>query len=303
MTKQKLTRYDKQLEIIIYGFEGFARGEAYEYLCDFYLSAHKDGRIGIIKKGKNYYIGESTPKHDYEIFKVKRRGSMRSLDGLIRRATCTNKQKPLHIEQIHKNFEFRKMCSMANRYLTNPSKHVFYINDDFTHIYIGKDERIIDDLFSKVENGIEIFPAPELQTGYREQIKPRMLTAEAEIVFRIWSQEILSSMNPDRVEQGKLIGSGGSYKAFYFGDKVLAEFDQEYRATYVLDKDYFDVLRVKSRLEIIREKPKGFIKRIVHTLDRKKWIKQIKEVIENKKEEEKRLNSRFSPFCSSDFTH
>jgi hypothetical protein len=68
---------------------------------------------------------------------------------------------------------------------------------------------------------------------------------------------------------------------------VLAEFDQEDRATYVFCKDYFDVLRVRPRSEIIKEKPRGFIKRIVHTSDRETWIKQIKEVIETKKEDKK----------------
>jgi hypothetical protein len=199
---------------------------------------------------------------------------------------CTNKQKPLHIEHVHASLEFKKMYIVARDFYRCDSidrTNVFYVNDDLTHIYYDEDKRTIDDLFVKVVRGIEIFPAPELPMGYRER-KSYRLNDKEEIAFRIWSQEILSSMNPDKVGQGKLIGSGGSYKAFCFGDKVLVEFDQEDRATYVLSKDYFDVLRVKPRLEIIREKPKGFIKRIVHTLDRKKWIKQIKEIIENKKE-------------------
>ena len=74
----------------------------------------------------------------------------------------------------------------------------------------------------------------------------------------------MASLNPDVVTDGQLLGSGGHYKAYVFGNKTVVEFDQEAHGTYFFDTEYFTTLREWSRSEILTEKPEGFYRRIIH---------------------------------------
>ncbi len=132
--------------------------------------------------------------------------------------------------------------------------------------------------FRQVREGIEILPDSSNPKGIKHYGKGKSVPRE--IVFRTWGQNYLNELGPDSVVEGELLGSGGSYKAFYFDDQVVVEFDQEERATFVFDKSYFDSLRHWSRQEVRDSKPKGFNGRICHQeCDQDTWQIRVLEYL------------------------
>jgi hypothetical protein len=90
---------------------------------------------------------------------------------------------------------------------------------------------------------------------------------------------LIEKLNPDRSQDGNLLGSGGYYIAYYFGDRVVVEFNEENRATYFFDKDYFDKLRVWHRSLILGTQPEGFHGRTIHKGDEDVWKSKVEEYI------------------------
>lgn len=151
----------------------------------------------------------------------------------------------------------------------------------------------VNDIFNQVRTGTCILP-PGDNTDYdtwveriKKKIKRKEDSENREIKYRTWGQKYLSSLNPDRVEQGELLGSGGSYLAYYFTNragikKVVVEFDQENVATYKFDAESFSSLRLEGRMDLRKTKPNGFDGIIVHyeKNGRENWKKSIEKYID-----------------------
>jgi len=143
----------------------------------------------------------------------------------------------------------------------------------------GYAEEIAAGVFLQVINGKLILPAPDKPEGYvvRGDTKPII---DTEPQYRHWGQVHLAKLNPERVTDGKLLGSGGSYKAFVYGGKTVVEFDQPDHATYLFDTSDFEILSVWNRSKILETNPNGFRGRILHHEDRGKWRTLVERFIE-----------------------
>jgi hypothetical protein len=141
--------------------------------------------------------------------------------------------------------------------------------------------RSVSEIFHQVKIGVEILPRPKEPKGYKIK-KTRTVEDEENgaqkktFIPRTWGQLFLAEQSPDKVVLGQILGSGGSYKAYTYGDKVVVEFDQEAHGTYFFERAYFESLKIWSRSDIIQSKPKGFYGKI-HHIDNKKdlWKKRV----------------------------
>lgn len=156
-------------------------------------------------------------------------------------------------------------------------------NGDFTtnkgYVLNAQQEEIAARVFDHVRTGKEILPAPEVPGGYRIKRQVKDGGVVHNIQYRHWGQQHLAQLNPNGVLEGQLLGGGGSYKAFRFGNKTVVEFDQDERATYLFDTEYFDGLRLWERSRVLTEQPEGFNGRVIHRGDRDNWKKQINDFI------------------------
>lgn len=137
----------------------------------------------------------------------------------------------------------------------------------------GEAERFAADRFEQVMTGVEILPSEDSPDGYK--IIQRRNGEPHPDQPRHWGQVHLVQLRPDRIVTGELLGSGGSYKAYVFGDKTVVEFDQEKRATYLFETGYFENLRVWKRSRILENNPAGFEGRIIHAENKELWREQI----------------------------
>ncbi|MBT4804561.1 hypothetical protein HON71_00130 [Candidatus Woesearchaeota archaeon] len=143
---------------------------------------------------------------------------------------------------------------------------------------VGDNAIYASEIFQKVFTGIKILPRPEEPQGYQEKVENGK--NEAEIVYRHWGQIYLSKLGPEDVNQGEILGSGGSYKAFlFFRNKLVVEFDQEDRATYLFDPESFNELRMANRSKLISENPEGFYGRVIHHENRELWKEQVEDFL------------------------
>jgi len=140
--------------------------------------------------------------------------------------------------------------------------------------------KFISDAYHQSATGVEMLPDPKNKEGYRAKI-PRSLTGESEpIKPRTWGQLFLAQLKPDYEKTGELLGSGGSYKAYTFGNKTIVEFDHEQHGTYFFDTKFFDSLRQWSRSEIISKKPQGFYYKINHKDDKRDvWENKVSDFL------------------------
>jgi hypothetical protein len=147
----------------------------------------------------------------------------------------------------------------------------------------GAQERKAKEIFWRARNGLEILPAPDEPLGYIQR-RPRGVRDNGEpTAFDSREQKYLRRQRPERIEPGELLGSGGSYLAFYFGNKVFVEADQDDRATYIFTKNGFEKLHNLPRQQLIMEKPKGFIGRIFHYEDdRARWREEMRKYLPKK---------------------
>lgn len=138
------------------------------------------------------------------------------------------------------------------------------------------------EFFRMVENGIEIFPIDE-RPGYKI---PEEEGEHKEEQKRYWGQTFLESLHPERIEDGQLLGSGASYRAYFFGQRVIVEGNEGGRATYLLSANEFDTLRHLPRGQILESKPQGFEGRVIHPgetdEDRQTWQEGIREYLGRK---------------------
>ena len=135
-------------------------------------------------------------------------------------------------------------------------------------------------IFDHVRNGEVILPSPDEPFGTKIKVESGLSESEDSDRFRHWGQQYLSGLNPSSIDDGELLGSGGSYKAYDFGDKTVVEFDQEGRATYLFNSVYFKKLRFNNRQNIIDDEPEGFKGRIFHyDVSRINWQNQVNEFL------------------------
>ena len=148
---------------------------------------------------------------------------------------------------------------------------------DQGYVLEGEAERFAADRFEQIMTGVEILPSEDSPDGYR--VIQRRDGRENPDQPRHWGQVHLVQLRPDNIVTGELLGSGGSYKAYVFGDKTVVEFDQENRATYLFDTGYFENLRVWKRSRILSDSPPGFEGRIIHSANKDLWREQVSDFL------------------------
>lgn len=153
--------------------------------------------------------------------------------------------------------------------------------DRYGHKLAGRNLDYATKIFGQVESGIEIFPRPEEPQGY---IIKEKIAEEGDIsegggtksqVKRTAEQDFLLKLCPRKTILGELFGSGGSYCAYFFGDKVVVEADEPERATYLLNSTEFESVIAMNRSEVLRTMPEGFRGRIIHCGDTEQWQKRV----------------------------
>lgn len=149
------------------------------------------------------------------------------------------------------------------------------------YVIDGENEEIVANIFEQVLTGKKILPRPKTPTGYAVKTEQRHSDRKTEIKFRHWGQIYVAQSGPDKITEGQLLGSGGSYKAYTFGNNTVVEFDQPNRATYLFDSDYFNKLRIWYRSDLLTRKPEGFEGRIIHHDNRDAWKASIDDFLSN----------------------
>lgn len=77
------------------------------------------------------------------------------------------------------------------------------------------------EVFEQVMTGEVILPVPNEGKGYIIKKQEKTKKEEKECLFRHWGQLYLRDLSPEEILEGQLLGSGGSYKAFVYGDRVV----------------------------------------------------------------------------------
>lgn len=188
----------------------------------------------------------------------------------------TRKDKPLEIEAVQKNVYQEEVVDMINKSFGIDLNGLF-VTERLLILPDDKMQEIASDIYQQVLTGENILPAPEEPGSYKlASSNGSSKKSPDDARFRKWSQRFLEDLNPEKIIRGKILGSGGSYGAFVFNKCVVVEFDQEDRATYIFDLDYFESLKVFERSKILIESPKGFKGRIIHHREGKEaWKKKV----------------------------
>lgn len=140
-------------------------------------------------------------------------------------------------------------------------------------VLFGENYTYAREIFKQVKNGVDLFPTPEHPKGYISR-RNRSL----EIRTRSW--EFIQSLSPSETLEGEIFGSGNSYNAFIFGNNVIVESTEHRHATYFISKQYFDDLRNRSRTELLKENPAGFLGRALHSSDDwESWKEKVQQHI------------------------
>jgi len=222
--------------------------------------------VEIIKRNGNYsmFVNES------QVLRV---------DGINRYSMIytTARNKPFKIKE-YKAPLFNPLQKGALEFLSMGIGD--FCDSDYSNLY-GSTKKYIANIFEQVENGIEIFPTTDPMKVRKKREKK---TKPVEDKERDWGKVFLSSLGPQSIEQGELLGSGGSYKAYFFNNgRVIVEFDQTNHATYLLNQENFDLLRRMRRSDIISMKPEGYAGRIIHKGEtnylRQKWRQDVVEYL------------------------
>lgn len=204
----------------------------------------------------NQEMPEIRKLEEYSLYAGNRRIARVEENGAISVIATTSKTKPFRI--IKKSLYYNPHSSVI------PLKAGDFITIDGFKIYDDA-KRVAEAIFKKVEEGIEMLPEGDEKQGYRiRERKARTAQGEVETA-RTWGQDFIASLSPIDRKQGELMGSGGSYIAFFFGNgRVIMEFDQKDRATYLVTREQYDILRHWSREKMLRQRPEGFLGRIIH---------------------------------------
>ena len=153
-------------------------------------------------------------------------------------------------------------------------------------VLLGESADYARAIFEQVQNGVEIFPEPEELKGYRIPSKTKVAKQEESehaLEMRTFGQEFLKSLSPTKIIEGELFGTGHSYKAFVFGNRIVVESDEEQHATYFLSREQFETLRQRSRRELLTEQPEGFLGRAIHPSDgQDSWKDSIARYVQEK---------------------
>lgn len=216
------------------------------------------------KKQYSLWLGKS------RVFLYKENGDCEYLFG-------TSKNKPLVIRKVNSSRIFRNenVARMAKKLLG--LKTGDYCTFDG---YVIDEEmaEIIANYFNQVRKGEEILPSRGTDKVLKAQNPFGGKKSERKAIaleIRTWSQEFLKELGPDKIKVGELLGSGGSYLAFFFGNKVAVEFDQTEHATYLFEKFFYKTLKSWTRGEIRLDEPEGYLGRCVHQGARETWEESI----------------------------
>ena len=231
-----------------------------------------------IQKNKNERGSILDDKQTYSLW-LRDEPVMLFLDGKLHYLHSTRKNAPLQISsRTPSQYQLEDIMKAKENLDFEDGDFITY----FGNVLIGNDKEFAKELFHKVMIGKEILPSKE-GLSFVEKPNPNERNGNGhEIKYRNWSQMYLSDANPDRVEQGQVLGGGGSYKAFIYDDIAIVEYDKEKRATYIFKKDNFNELRNWTRKDILEQKPEGFIDRLNHgkTEDHETWKNNINSYID-----------------------
>ena|SRR3989344_1076537 len=148
------------------------------------------------------------------------------------------------------------------------------------YILAQHQREIAEEIFRKVQEGIEILPRQYTKKGYSEKRGIReKCQNKTPILKRVEGVKFLESLNPDEIIQGNLLASGSAYVAYRFEDKIVVESDESQRATYIFTEEEFDNLRHRNRQTILETRPNGFVERMIHRSNNKRWERKILELI------------------------
>jgi hypothetical protein len=126
----------------------------------------------------------------------------------------------------------------------------------------GESRRIAAEVFKQVKEGVEIFPEPKEQRGYKVREKGRGTGSKR--LPRTEGQLFLETLSPEEIIEGQLFGSGHSFCAYVIRGKVVVESDESGDATYVFSREQFESLRTCPRSTLLRQQPDGFAGRVIH---------------------------------------
>ncbi len=198
--------------------------------------------------------------------------------GRVSYLCTTRKDDPLEMRTADAELVVMKKRIQLAELLLGLGDNMFL--DRHGYVLEGKQQKYAADIFHQVLTGVDILPRPETPTGYvkEETSSGEKKQKPAPIVYRVWSQIYLAESRPDSVTKGRLLGSGGSYKAFHFRGRTVVEFDQGERATYLFSTKYFNGLRQWNRSELLSTKPEGFDGRILHD-DPKQWKDSVEKFL------------------------
>jgi hypothetical protein len=135
-------------------------------------------------------------------------------------------------------------------------------------------------LFEKVRNGVEIFPyANEHNKGKGIKIKGERSGKTPLPKPRHWGQEYLGNLTTGDIIEGEFFATGFTYQVFPVNQRMVIEANEENRATYILESEKFDSLRLVSRGKMISEKPEGYVGRVLHKGSRQKWKETLNDYL------------------------
>lgn len=191
----------------------------------------------------------------------------------------------LHSSRKNQPLEIREAGSKSiSNY--NTLKEFNLIHDKFYYtgsglILADRNFEISDAIFDKVLKGVKILP--EKCLGNLLYTENGFFKSEANPeIERKWGQQYLESLSPSNIIQGNLLGSGGAYLAYEFGDLMIVEFDKEKRATYLFNRDQFNELKDYGRRELREDKPLGFEGIIIHKGSQENWKDSISDFLKKK---------------------
>ncbi len=133
-------------------------------------------------------------------------------------------------------------------------------------------------IFNHVRNGVQILPSSE-PSGYKIINSKGNSGSNQDKKIRTWGQIHLLEHGPNEEIPGQIFGSGEYFIAYHFGDRVVAEANIEAQGTYVFTAESFDTLRRLNRETLLKERPDGFLGRIIHNGNREKWKARVEDYL------------------------
>ncbi len=240
------------------------------------VSVAKTAAPPTIQKVAYQWRWNERPDRTYTLMYADSPVLQRMPDGTYEHIATTAKAKPFQIKKAH---------SIKDETLAVKIQELGsydYVTHSGIKLY-GTARDIAEEVFTEVRTGTEIFPEDNEQ-GYRIKVVRHPGEEHEPSTPRHWGQSHLMSLQPTRVTNGLLLGSGEHSKAYHFEHVVVVEANETGRATYFIDAGQFERLRMLSRHAIIEGKPDGYLGRVIHTgegeAERQRWMEQVHELLQ-----------------------